>query len=392
MNKRHIEMCIAMIFSTMLLLSCGSSSGGGIGGSGIISRGAITEFGSIVVNGKVFDTTDAFIIVDGEQVGVGDQTVQETMDIGRIVTVEGISIDEKNAGANRVIYNDNVKGPIQGIDAADPHVKEIVVMGQTVVLNAVTKFKHASFATVDMDDMVEVSGLYDDQGTIWATFLERTGFYQPNTTVEVSGFVMNLNTDLFTFEINNLTVDYSLADTSTLPGEVPNEGLLVEAEGTLNSTGEILTATVVEPDNEVEPQNADEIEIIGFVTDVASSLEFTLGNQEVIVEPEAQFVDGELADIAPGRKLEAEGTLTEGVLHAHVIEFWEPDQIEIEGLVTSVISTSEFKLDDQTVVSDADTKYENVTPQTLEIGMNIEVKGRLIDEILYADKVSLEED
>jgi hypothetical protein len=392
MYKRHLEMCIAMTFSALLLFSCGSSSGGGIGGSGIISRGTITEFGSIVVNGTVFDTTDASIYVDGQKVGTGDLTAQERLDVGRIVTVEGISEDEETAVADRVTYDENVKGPIQAISIDNPQVKEIVVMGQTVVLNALTKFENTSFATIAVNDMVEVSGLYDEQGTIWAGFLEKTGLYQPNTIVEVSGFVMNLNTDLATFDINDLTVDYSAADTGALPAGVPAEGLLVEAEGTLNSTGEMLTATLVELEDEVDAENADEIEITGFVTDVASALEFTLGNQNVIVESGAEFVDGTLADITLGQKLEAEGTLTESVLYAHEIEFWEPDQIEVEGLVTAVISLSEFVIGDQTVMSDADTVYENVTSQTLEVGMNIEIKGRLVDDILYADKVSLEED
>lgn len=393
MNKRHLEMFAALIFSALVLIACGSSSsGGGIGGSGIISRGTIAEFGSIVVNGTVFDTTDALIFIDGEIVGTGDQTAREMLDIGRIVTVVGISKDEKSAVAEHVTYADNVKGPVQAIDDDDPLEKEIMVMGQIVVLNALTKFKNTSFAAIDLNDMVEVSGLYDEQGAIWASFLEKTGPYQPNTIVEVNGFVMNLNTDLLAFEINDLTIDYSTADTDDLPGGAPAEGLFIEAEGTLNSTGEILTATMVEIEDDVEAENADEIEITGFVTDVASALEFTLGNQQVIVEAGAGIVDGTLADIAPGQKLEAEGTLLEGILYAHEIEFWEPDQIEVERLVTAVISPSEFFVGNQRVISDADTEYENVTRQTLEIGMNIEVKGRLINDILYADKVSLEED
>lgn len=389
MNKHHIKLWVAVIFSAWVLISCSSNSSGG---SGIISRGTITEFGSIIVNGTVFDTTEALIFIDGENVGTGDQTAQERLDVGRIVTVAGITEEEETAVADIVTYDDNAKGPVQAIISDDAQVKEIVVMGQIVVLNALTKFKNTSFATIDRNDMVEVSGLYDEQGTIWASFLEKTGLYEPDLIVEVSGFIMNLNTNSATFEINDLTIDYSTADTDALPGGVPAEGLFVEAEGKLNSTGEILTATVVELENEVEAENADEIEITGFVTDVASALEFTLGNQDVIVEPDAKIVDGTLADITPGQKLEAEGTLTDGVLHAHEIEFWEPDQTEVEGLVTEVISSSEFFIGDQRVISDADTKYENVTRQTLAIGMNIEVKGRLIDDILYADKVSPEED
>ena len=48
------------------------TAGGGIGGTGIISSGTISAFGSIVVNGTEFDTSNAAIIVNGKERSVDD--------------------------------------------------------------------------------------------------------------------------------------------------------------------------------------------------------------------------------------------------------------------------------------------------------------------------------
>ena len=54
-----------------------------------MSSGTISAFGSIVVNGTNFDTSNAAIFVKGEKNGVGDEIVQNNLDIGRVVTVAG---------------------------------------------------------------------------------------------------------------------------------------------------------------------------------------------------------------------------------------------------------------------------------------------------------------
>ena len=95
------------------------------------------------------------------------------------------------------------------------------------------------------------------------------------------------------------------------------------------------------------------------------------------------------------RTLEAEGSLEGGILFAQEVEFWEPDQIEVEGLVTDFVSASEFTVGDQVVQTDAETVYKGGTPEDIALGVKLEVKGVPVDiirSILVADKVSFEED
>jgi len=377
----------------LLLVACSNSSGGGVGGSGIIKRGAISDFGSIVVNGTDFDTSEATIIVDGQNLGVGDTIVLANLDVGRIVTVIGMQADDdETAIAERVLYSDEVRGPVISVTTIDPGTKELAVMGQTVVLNALTQFKTIDFETIAPNDVVEVSGYYDDMGTIWATFVEKIGEFDPNLVYEVKGFIESVDTVQKTFLINGLLVDYSDPDV-ILPGEPLEDGLLVEAEGIVDLAGLNMFAQSISIENDIGAENADEVEVTGFVTAVASTDEFTVGTQDVLVEAGAEFVDGTQADIRPGVKLEAEGTLEDGVLYAEEIEFWLPDQIEIEGILaelTIVNSQYEFKVEDQDVVTTSETVYEDGEPEDLAEGINIEIKGRMQGDVLVADKVSFE--
>ena len=103
---------------------------------------------------------------------------------------------------------------------------------------------------------------------------------------------------LKTFKINDLTVDYSSADTSALPGNVPADDLLVEVEGTLDATGGVMIATKIELGDELGDGDGDEIEVMGFVTEIISEndiIKFKIGNQEVHVDSDPEivvYVDG----------------------------------------------------------------------------------------------------
>ena len=407
MKSYHLRGFISALFSVLLLISCGSgggggmTAGGGIGGTGIISQGAVSAFGSIFVNGTEFDTSNAAIIVNGEEIGVGDAFVLDNLDIGRVVTVEGTgNLDDISAVANRVIYNDNVAGPVESLHDINPTTKEIVVLGQIVIVNVVTKFKGTDFDTIAQNDLVVVSGLVDDTDAIRATFLEKTGDFMSGNLVGVTGFIVNLDIGLKTFEINDLTVNYASIDSGDLPQGFA-DGLLVEVEGTLDAAGGEMLATSIELGDAIGEGNSDQIEVLGFVTDIGSAFEFTVGNQVVQFDATTLFVDGTPADILLGAKLEAEGRLVDGILFADEIEFWGPDQIEVEGIVDEVVFFDGFPeftfegRDDQVVQTNAETEFEDVNKEEIEFGMKLEIKGVPVDiehSVLIADKVSLEED
>jgi len=173
MKSLHLKGLILAALVCILLASCngggggGWSAGGGIDGTGIMSAGVVSAFGSIVVNGTEFDTSTADIFINGEKIGVGDDAVLDNLDIGMVVTVEGRINSDGSAVADRVNYSDNVVGPVESISDINATTKKVVVLGQTVIVNVITEFWGTTFDTITPNDVVAVSGLFDDTGAIW---------------------------------------------------------------------------------------------------------------------------------------------------------------------------------------------------------------------------------
>jgi hypothetical protein len=410
MQSNQLKSLISVVCSFLLLISCGSggggmTAGGGIGGTGIISQGAVSAFGSIFVNGTEFDTSNAVININGEE-GFGDEFLQDNLDIGQVVTVEGKINSDGSVVADRVTYNSNVVGPVSAVSGIDSDTNEITidVLGQTVVINLITQFKGTTYDTIDVDDVVVVSGYKNFDGSIRATFIEKTGDFSAGSQVEVTGFITNLNTRFETFEIQDLTVNYAVI-AGDLPEGIPADNLLVEVRGTLDTPDGVLIATDIELADELVGEEVEEYEIMGFVTEVISEneiIKFKIGNQEVHADADpaiVEYVDGNSGNIALGQKLEAEGSLEGGILIAWEIEFWKPDQIEVEGIVDDVVFNGDFPeftfegREDQLFQTNNETEFENVEPDEVDVGMPIEVKGVPVDidrSVVVADKVSFE--
>jgi hypothetical protein len=135
---------------------------------------------------------------------------------------------------------------------------------------------------------------------------------------EVKGVVRDLNTSTQTFRIGNLTVQYS--DTTELPDGEPADKLLVRVVGTVGQGGE-LDATKVELAREARVANAERMDVEGFVTEVVSPSEFSVGYQEVRTDDKTTFHGGGPANITPGVKLEVKGTLENRVVTARKVTF-----------------------------------------------------------------------
>ncbi len=398
---------LLVLLCCLVLISCSSgggsmTAGGGIDGTGIMSAGVVSAFGSIVVNGTEFDTTKVLIIINGEEIEGDDDVVRQNLDIGRVVTVEGrISNGGTRFTADRIVHSNNVKGPVESVSGIDPitNEKEVVVLGQIVVVNFITKFKPDTFGfdSIAANDVVEVSGYLDDTGAIRATFIEKIGDVTTISDYEVTGFVEALDADLKTFMVNGLKVDYaSIAD--NLPQGIPAADLFVEVGGQLAAGGEMIAAKI-ELGDQLNGEDGDTFEIMGYVTEIISVtdvIEFKVGNQVVHADPDiVLFVDGTPGDIVPGVKLEAEGSLEGGILYADEIEFWKPNQIEVEGVVTNIVSATEFNIGVQKVRTNQDTVFDGGGRDDIALGVRLEVKGVPIDQnhsILIADKVSFETD
>lgn len=326
MKKIPFRNTIMTVWVLLAVASCGSDGGGSVAGGGTggtgISSGTVTGFGSVFVNGVEFSTTTSSVTVNGTAGPDESTDPHRGLKVGMVVKVDGEFDDNGTTGtATRITYKSNFEGPVGSISAGAT-TRQAVVLGQTVILDVnQTHFENATFDTLAVGNVIEVSGLLDNTGRIRATFVKKKAdSYNPGTEIEVEGTIQNLNSGAMTFQINALTVDYSLAT------ELPSGGLandqFVEVNGTSSDNGVTLTATEVEiEDDTLGVMDTGKVEMEGFVTDKTSPSQFKVGTQEVRTTASTVFEDGTANNIVPGRKVEVEGSLAGGVLTATKVSF-----------------------------------------------------------------------
>jgi hypothetical protein len=309
--RRLCAYSAALAFAALATVpGCGSSSGGGIDGSGVVF-GPIEELGSIVVSGITFDVDKATVTLDGQTGSTAE------LRLGMVVRVEGV-IDKQNAVgvAENVDFDDSVEGPVSAIDAA---ASRFVVLGRTVIIGTETVFDDVTFATLVIGDVVEVSGLFDADGDVRATRVERR---EAATELEITGRIEALDTDNRTFAIGNQPVDYSAAQIEDAPPGGLFEGLRVEVHGAGPLVGAFLIADEVRVRQNEDEEGLD-VETEGFITEVLSSTSFVLGGQFVAsINSGTEIRNGTISDIAVNVRVEVHGRINQfGILVLEELEF-----------------------------------------------------------------------
>jgi len=387
---KYINLIILSILVT-LAAGCGGGGGGGapmvnpppppIGGIGRtgIAQGPISTFGSVVVNGVRYDTNGAVFTINGVSGS------QDDLRVGQVVTVSG-TIDDNgvDGDADDVNFDDNVKGPVQSIDLA---TSQIVVLGQTVLINPETSFDDsispASIDGLSVDDLVEISGLVDSAGRITATRIEPKPV---GTELEVLGTVSSLDSANFLFNINSLVVDYSAATLDNFVGGLISNGDFVEAKGMSPLVGGRLIATRVELKNGL-PGIADgvHVEIQGFITRFASAQDFDDTGLPVTTTASTVYEGGVQGDLGLNIKVEVEGDInSSGVLVATKVDIRRAKAVRATANVDSVnAGANSLVMLGITISVDALTRLEDkssadVRPLTLadiNAGDYVEVRG-----------------
>jgi len=317
-----------IVASSLALSGCG----GGGGSSDEIadntsSRGLITGFGSVYVNGIKYETDDARYDIDDD-----DSANEDDLRVGMMVTVSGeIDDNGKTGRASHIAYENELKGPISTITPdTDPTMATLTILGQAVLVDGNTTFDddHGfSFATMTVGDVVEVSG-FTTQAGITATHIEKQ---DDDTDIEIVGEIANLTTT--SFEIKGFNISYDgntdIEDNATLV-----DGLYVEVEGVLDGAGTTLIAEEIEAKTKGLGDDMDEAEIQGVIS------AYNAADNTFLIQ--GQLVDASNAELSPssltlanGLTVEAEGSLVNGVLIAGEVE-QKGQKIKIEALLSAV--------------------------------------------------------
>jgi hypothetical protein len=322
-----------MLVSIAMLNACGSSGGGsdttaGIGGTGI-ALGKVTDFGSIFVNGSIFDINQAQFLVDGEE-KVG-QAGQDDLSIGMVVLVKAETNNGVFTGkALEVFYDDEVEGPVAAtpvdVPGSNGTQKTFTIFGQTITIDETgTIFEGTSFAGLDADDVVEISGFRTSDTTIDATYVEFKGALVPGTTeVELRGTIQNLAgvPPNETFQVDGTNIATNVMTVLDVPGNVLVENLFVEVEGIIQANLSVI-ADEVEFEDEDLGDDVDDVSLQGVINN------YMMGPPETF-EIDGQPIDASGAQIEPsgttlenGLEVEVEGDIVGGVLIAEEVEVRE---------------------------------------------------------------------
>ncbi|VAW66767.1 hypothetical protein MNBD_GAMMA10-881, partial [hydrothermal vent metagenome] len=280
--KNYWKVLISTLL-TAIIVAC--SSGGinlaGIGGSGFISTGSISSFGSIFVNGVEFDTDSAVFDIEDSSGS------QQDLSVGMVVQISGsINADGLTGIATSVRYGDQLEGPITGtiIMNADGTEKAFSVLGTPVIVdstNSVFEGTGFSFASIAQDNSVEVSGYFDQNGALRATYIAfKAQVFDPSSTVEIEGTISGLSGT--SFNIRNVAIDASAANLFDLDNGL-QDGVFVEVKGLYEAatpdtpgTPAIIRATEVEAEDITLSADADEVSIEGLITRYVSNSDFDI--------------------------------------------------------------------------------------------------------------------
>lgn len=301
----RLSTCIALAGSMLLASGCGGSSSDS-DNEAVASRGVITGFGSVYVNGRKYHTGGTRFRVDDES---GDE---DDLRLGMIVTVYGYH-DDDGYHADRIIYDNELKGPVASIQIIDGNSKTLTILGQAVLVTRDIRIDddgNLTYDTIAPGDVLEVSGYVSDTQLI-ATHIE----LQDDDEIEIKGVIENL-TDT-TFEIRGFPVSYD--DTTELEHiNHLEEGLFVEVEGRLDMAGTTLIAEEIEAEDD-HFDGHGEIELHGVISG------FNDENMTFMVQ--GQMVDASSAELEPtalvladGLLVEVEGRVSGGVLIADEVE------------------------------------------------------------------------
>ena len=386
-----------MIMFATLLSGCGGGSGGdttaGIGGTGQIASGTITGFGSIFVNGiEFFDIDSATCVIDDND---STGNCQANLQLGMVVKVTGTN-DGATGNATEVIYNDDVDGPVSTITpyVAGEVTRTLSVLGTTILIDsASTAFTGAKgFNDLAVNDLIEVSGYFDNNGTLNATFVRYKGTLQlGSTATELKGTVTatvpvsGAASPGDTFTVNGITISVvNGTDLGDMGGQVTT-GDGVEVRGTLIDPTTI-DADRVKPEDDVIGNEGDEVSIEGLITNFVSATSFLVNGQQV--NAGSASLDPATLLLENGIKVEVEGNIVNGVLVADTVESRNND-IKINATVDSTDAgtntitmrfgnggTLDVQLNNQTQMEDktgAATGFFDLTD--IQTGDYLEIRG-----------------
>lgn len=370
LSRGPLALCLSL-----LLAACGGGGGDlagvGTGGTGTVastvSVGEISGFGSVIVTGIRYDDSTATITDED-----GVSRTRSDLKLGMVTAISGTADFTAGTGvATGIRYGSEVVGPVDTVDAAGSRLS---VLGVPVNVKSTTVFADglAGLAALHAGDRVEIYGFYNAaNGAFTATRIEP----RPTATrFKLRGPVSALDATGQRFTLAGLRIDYAAVPPAARPTLA--NGVIVRVSAASLPSGGLWqvdslgsAARAILADGEAKIQ--------GDISALLGGGRFVVDG--VTIDASTATVSGVLA---VGKRVEAEGTVSSGVLFAKEVELENEDESSDEAFeITALIDsfnplTLQFRLRDQLVdASRPGVIYENGTAANLANGRRIEMKG-----------------
>ena len=322
---------LTSLCAAAVLTACGG--GGGVepvapAAKSAFSAGAITGFGSIIVNGVRFDDSSASVSDDD-----GTSHRNDDLRLGMVAEIDSASITTDATGshgkARAIRFGSEMVGPVSSVA---PDRKSLVVLGETVQITATTLFDDRLVGgvagLVAGTSVIEVHGLLDvTTGAYTATRIEPK---QNAPYFKLRGVVSNLNTVTQTFKIGSGsdTISY-VGITAALPAAMGN-GLIVRVKlQTTQVNGQWVATNIKSGVRKLDDH--DEAEIEGRITATTFTVDKKFSVNGVAVDAtNASFPKGS-AGIVLGARVEVKGSAVNGVVLATKVKVEDDHERDLEG-------------------------------------------------------------
>ena len=370
-------------FGAAVLSGCGG--GVGSGGTGSFASGPITGFGSVIVGGVRFDDTDASV-EDGE----GGRRSRDELRLGMTVDIDSSAISADGGGvlaarASRIRVESELVGLVGAVDTAGG---SFMLLGQRVTVDASTVFDErlaGGLAGLYAGQALEVYAVYDPVAARYrATRVESSTLL---AGLRLRGPLAQVDTAAQTLRVGSAT--YSYAGASAVPtGLAAGQFVRLRLAPAVLPTPRWVVqsfATALQP-----LADADGVKVEGLISAFVSSSAFSVNGRPVDASA-ASFANGS-AGLAPGVRVEVEGSLRLGLLRASKVAIVSDEELrdrgfELNGPIAAVNPAQATIVLRGVTVSTArsDLRLDNGGLADLLVGRNVELSG-----VLAADRRTLE--
>ena len=384
---------LAALLAAAALAACGGGGGGGGGDSSAVptgaaasdtvSQGAITGFGSIIVNGVRYD--DSAAAVSDEDEDDNPSRSKDDLRLGMVVTVSGSS-GTSTGSASAVAYGSELKGPVQSIGGSTGTAtvaggsQTLVILGQTVVVGPRTVFDPLSlaggFGDIRPGNVLEVHGYLDAAANrLLATRINRES---GASHYKITGTISSLNSGSRSFRIGSETFLYGAIEQGRLRVE-PANGLTVKVRLSVQQAAtSTWTATRIKPAARKALENNRRVEVEGLINAFTSTTRFSVNGMPVDASS-ARFPKGP-AGLALGARVEVKGSVVNGTLIAIQVKVEddadEDNEIELYGTVSALNTGARtFVVRGVTVSYPVTVRFERGSASNLVNGARVEVKA-----------------